>query len=59
MSYTGTRVDKTYQYLSKNSNWLHNESYDREVIESLISFIIVQHLQQWRDIEEPKKKNER
>ncbi len=51
--YVGDKIDKTYQYLSKNSKWLKDEEYDREVIASLISFIIVNHLQKWRDVESP------
>lgn len=59
MKYTGDRVEKTYQYLSKHSNWLKDEEYDRDVIASLISFIVIQHLQKWEDLVDNEQKNNR
>lgn len=50
MNYVGDRIEKTYQYLSTHSTWLTNEKYDKEVIASLIAFFIVQHNQNWRDV---------
>lgn len=55
MTYTGDRIEKTHQFLTNHSNWLKNEEYDKDVIASLISFIIIQHLQGWKDIKEEEK----
>lgn len=49
-SYEG-KIDYTYQWIKKNSNWIPADAdneYDREVIKSLLAMMGVQHASDWK-----------
>jgi hypothetical protein len=49
-SYEG-KVEYTYQWIKKNSNWLPvdaDSEYDRRVVQSLLAMMGVQHASDWK-----------
>jgi hypothetical protein len=45
------KVEWVYQFIRQNSNWIPADAdndYDREVIESLIAMMTVQHISNWK-----------